>query len=207
MDFRDSLKRVLPKDLYTQVEEAVGEEFEWGNDLIPKGRFNAVIEQRNSARSVLEKLTGTKAPDDDELQATLDKINKKPETSGPDIEELTRKHQEELGTLKMQFAATETLREFGVLDPNLLWESSLLDKSKIKLENGKLAGLSDQLESLKKDKTFLFGETGGGAGTGRTGGAPFETVKSKADFLNLSTEDQISFKKQNPAAFTSFLGS
>ncbi len=47
---------------------------------------------------------------------------------------------------------------------------AMLDLEKIKLENGKLTGLDEQLQALKKDNGWLFEEDGGTGMTVDTGG-------------------------------------
>ena len=86
-------------------------------------------------------------------------------------------------------------------------ETPLLDDS------GKLTGLEEQIEALKTSKPNLFPTDDGDGGrkktpggTGKTGGSEkFEQVKSKEDFLKLSTADQIKFKEAHPDVFKSYL--
>ena len=114
--------------------------------------------------------------------------------------------------MTIQFAGLDALRNANAVDPDLVF--TLIDKSKLKLDDsGKLTGMEEQITALKTSKPNLFPTDGGEGGrkktpggTGKAGGSEkFEQVKSKEDFLKLSTADQIKFKEAHPDVFKSYL--
>ena len=114
--------------------------------------------------------------------------------------------------MRIQYAGLDALRNANAVDPDLVF--TLIDKSKLKFDDsGKLTGIDEQITALKASKPNLFpdGGTKGGrkdtpGGTGKDGGSEkFETVKSKEDFLKLSTADQLKFKEAHPDVFKSYL--
>ena len=114
--------------------------------------------------------------------------------------------------MRIQYAGLDALRNANAVDPDLVF--TLIDKSKLKFDDsGKLTGIDEQIAALKTSKPNLFPDGGnkGGrkdtpGGTGKDGGSEkFETVKSKEDFLKLSTADQLKFKEAHPDVFKSYL--
>jgi hypothetical protein len=208
MSLYDSLRKNLTPELFTQVTDALGDDFDF--DLVPRSRLNKVIKQRNDLRDQLAagsqsaggKGTGTSEEDDDETGGT----------PSVNIDELKRQLQKEqtdaINAVKIQYAALDKLRAAEVVDPELLWSSNVFDKKKLVLnDDGTLTGMDEALEQLKKDKTYLFKQADQGVkkGTGKEGGIDFEGVTSKEDFLKLDLEQQIAFKKANPEVFKTFL--
>lgn len=207
MNFKDALKKVITPELLAQVEDAVGDDFNWGSDLVPRSRLNKVIEQRDAARKAAETSTSGQAgktdDDDDPAKGTVSGISE--EAHKQALEELQKQKDQELSDLKLQFAVTGKLRDAGVVDPALVWDANLLDKTKLVFDDkGTLGGIEEQLTELKSARSYLFGE-GAPSGTGKEGQDPFSSVKSKESFMALPTVEQIKFKAANPAAFKSFL--
>ena len=155
--------------------------------------------------------------DDDDFQMPdLSKGKGKGKATGLTQEEVARQIEEATKNARMemtiQFAGLDALRNANAVDPDLVF--TLIDKSKLKLDDsGKLTGMEEQIEALKTSKPNLFPTDGGEGGrkktpggTGKEGGSEkFEQVKSKEDFLKLSTADQIKFKEAHPDVFKSYL--
>ena len=228
MSFRDDLRKKLTPELFTQVTDALGDDFNF--DVVPRSRLNKVIGQRDTLKEQLEAATKGTQPggnaggdddDDDDFQMpepTKGKGKGKQKPSGTvlteeevqrRIEEATRTAQTEV---RIQYAGLDALRNANAVDPDLVF--TLIDKSKLKFDDsGKLTGIDEQITALKESKPNLFPDSGnaGGrqqtpGGTGKKGGSDkFETVKSKEDFLKLSTADQIKFKDAYPDVFKSYL--
>ena len=227
MSLKDTLRQKLTPELFTQVTDALGDDFNF--DVVPRSRLNKVIGQRDTLKEQLETaLKGTQTKggsedddDDDDFQmpdATKGKGNGKKQSSGTTLTEeeiqqrindATQKAQNEV---RIQYAGLDALRNANAVDPDLVF--TLIDKSKLKFDDsGKLTGIDEQITALKTSKPNLFPEGGnkGGrkdtpGGTGKDGGSEkFETVKSKEDFLKLSTADQLKFKEAHPDVFKSYL--
>lgn len=219
MSFYDTLRKNLTPELFTQVTDQLGDDFDF--DLVPRSRLNKVIKQRNELRDQLAEGSQPqgskgKAPnegdDDDDFQMP-NKGKGKSAGQEVDVEALKAEWLKEQGDavneVKMQYAALEKLRAANAIDPELIWQAGLIDKSKLTVEaDGTIKGLDEAITELTKNRANLFGKGKGGVpgGTGKDGGdESFATVKTKEDFLKLSTQDQMSFKKANPEVFKTFL--
>lgn len=227
MSLKDTLRQKLTPELFTQVTDALGDDFNF--DVVPRSRLNKVIGQRDTLKEQLETaLKGTQTKggsedddDDDDFQmpdTTKGKGKGKKQSSGTTlteeeiqqrINEATQKAQNEV---RIQYAGLDALRNANAVDPDLVF--TLIDKSKLKFDDsGKLTGIDEQINALKTSKPNLFpdgsnksGRNNTPGGTGKDGGSEkFETVKSKEDFLKLSTADQLKFKEAHPDVFKSYL--
>lgn len=217
MSLYDTLRKCLTPEQFTTVTDALGDDFDY--DMVPRSRLNKVIKQRNDLRDQLAKgsqLSGGKTGEDDDDDDDAGTLKGKPKSEKVDIDALKAQWQKEqqdaVKEVKIQYAALEKLRAANVIDPDLIWSSSVLDKSKIDLDDkGALTGLDDQLTQLKTDKAHLFktGTEGVPGGTGKDGGEgggdKGGTVSTRADFLKLSIEDQLKFKQDHPEVFKTFL--
>ena len=225
MSLKDTLRQKLTPELFTQVTDALGDDFNF--DVVPRSRLNKVIGQRDTLKEQLETaLKGTQTKggseddddDDDFKMPDTTKGKGKKQSSGTTlteeeiqqrINEATKQAQNEV---RIQYAGLDALRNANAVDPDLVF--TLIDKSKLKFDDsGKLTGIDEQITALKTSKPNLFPDGGnkGGrkdtpGGTGKDGGSEkFETVKSKEDFLKLSTADQLKFKEAHPDVFKSYL--
>lgn len=200
MSFLDTLKKSLTPEMYAQVTDALGDDFDY--DLVPRTRLNKVIAQRNTLRDQLAGLSGEPKPpktDPDD-----------PEVPPVDTAALEQKYKnqadEAIRGVKMQYAALSKLREAGVVDPEMVWSSSVLDKTKITMdEHDKITGMDEMITQLKTDKAYLFKQTTPPAGTGKDGGTQFEGVTTRDAFLKLDVAQQIAFKQANPEIFKKFM--
>ena len=225
MSLKDTLRQKLTPELFTQVTDALGDDFNF--DVVPRSRLNKVIGQRDTLKEQLETaLKGTQTKggsedddDDDDFQMPdTTKGKGKKQSSGTILteEEIQRRineaTQQAQNEVRIQYAGLDALRNANAVDPDLVF--TLIDKSKLKFDDsGKLTGIDEQITALKTSKPNLFPDGGnkGGrnntpGGTGKDGGSEkFETVKSKEDFLKLSTADQLKFKEAHPDVFKSYL--
>lgn len=218
MSFRDTLRNRLGSELFTQVVDALGDDFNF--DLVPRKRLNDVIRQRNELQEKLDNLgvpqtqgaDGEGKPSAGQQPAPAQQQPQQPATA-IDETALRQQYEQEKNTaiqeLRIQYAGLDALRNAGAVDPDLAF--TLLDKSKLTLgEDGKLSGCDEQIEALKTSKGFLFGASGGRnntpGGTGKEGGSErFEKVTTKEDFLKMPTADQAAFKEAHPDVFKRFL--
>ena len=73
-----------------------------------------------------------------------------------DLEDMTKKYDTDTAALKLDNALSKALATCGARDADIV--GKLLDRSIIKLDGDKLIGVSEQLDHLKADKAFLFGD-------------------------------------------------
>ena len=213
MSLYDSLRRALTPELFTQVTDALGDDFDY--DVVPRARLNKVIKQRNDLRDQLagntqaQRGTSRTDEDDDELNT-----GKSAESKPVNVAELRAQWQKEqdaaVKAVRLQYAALEKLRAANVIDPELIWSSNVLDKSKIDLDDkGQVTGMDDMLTQLQKDKAHLFKKASDGVpgGTGKDGGDDGKggSVTTREEFLKLPIDKQIAFKQANPEVFKTFM--
>jgi hypothetical protein len=208
MSFLDSLRKNLTPELYTQVTDQLGDDFDF--DLVPRSRLNKVIKQRNDLR---DQLSGASQPPAEPPTAPVSDDGDDPlPASQPDIENLKKQWLKEQGDavnkVRKQFAVLDKLRQANAIDPDLIWQAGLLDTNKMTVaEDGSVSGIDELIESLKKSRAVLFAAPSTPpTGTGKEGGDDgFKGVTTKADFLKLPTDKQLEFKKANPETFQKFL--
>lgn len=213
MSLYDSLRKALTPELFTQVTDALGDDFDY--DVVPRARLNKVIKQRNDLRDQLagntqaQRGTSKTDEDDDELNT-----GKSAENKPVNVAELKAQWQKEqdaaVKAVRLQYAALEKLRAANVIDPELIWSSNVLDKSKIDLDDkGQVTGMDDMLTQLQKDKAHLFKKASDGVpgGTGKDGGDDGKggSVTTREEFLKLPIDKQIAFKQANPEVFKTFM--
>lgn len=216
MSLYDTLRKSLTPELFTQVTDALGDDFDY--DVVPRSRLNKVIKQRNELRDQLAGGTqpkggsgkkGAGEDDDDDYEGA-------PAPKVVNEEALRKQYQkaqdDAVKAVKIQYAALDKLRAANAIDPELIWSSNALDKTKIDLDDsGNLTGLDDMLTELQKNKAHLFKVEGGkpDKGTGKNEGGDDSkggTVSTLEDFMKLPYDKQIEFKKANPEVFKSFVG-
>lgn len=216
MSLLDTLKKNLTPEVFSAVQDALGDDFNY--DVVPRSRLNKVIQQRDEARRQLNGAgTGGQGDDGDDggdgsgkgagsgaagkgfTQADIDAA----------VNAAKVEHEKELKQLRMNHAVLAKLQEQNFVDPNLILSAGLIDTAKVTLDdNGVITGgLDDQLSSLAEARPYLKNASNGGQrGTGKQGGSDeFGSVTSKEEFLKLSYEKQLEFKKANPEVFKGFL--
>lgn len=130
---------------------------------IPEETAKQVVAMNEAEVSAeAKKLTDKEA----ELTMAADKIKELTETvkkfDGVDVEKMkselanwSKKYDEDTAALKLDNELSKMLSTCGARDADIV--GKLLDRSIIKLDGDKLIGVSEQLEKLKADKSFLFG--------------------------------------------------
>ena len=215
MSLLDTLKKNLTPEQLSAVQDALGDDFNY--DVVPRSRLNKVIQQRDEARRQLGQ--GGNASGDDGgdggdgsgngagsgaagkgfTQADIDAA----------VNAAKSEHEKQLKQLRMNHAVLAKLQEQNFVDPNLILSAGLIDTTKVTLDdNGVITGgLDDQLSSLAEARPYLKNASNGGQrGTGKQGGSDeFGSVTSREEFLKLSYEKQLEFKKANPEVFKGFL--
>lgn len=210
MSLYDTLRKNLTPELFTQVTDSLGDDFDY--DLVPRSRLNKVIAQRNELR---KKLAGETQPQDnpDNGDEEPDDTPANPPT-GVDEAALRKQLEAEkvkaVQDVKIQYAALDKLRAAGAVDAELIYNGGLIDKDKVKIDaNGSITGLDEAIADLQKNKAHLFKKAGDDVppGTGKSGDEEIKGVATKEQFLQLSADKQIAFKQANPELFKTFVNS
>lgn len=219
MSLLDTLKKNLTSEQLSAVQDALGDDFNY--DVVPRSRLNKVIQQRDEARRQLNGTgTGGQGDDGDDGNGGAGSGNGAGSSAGAgksftqaDIDAAVQAEKdraaEAMKTLRMNHAVLAKLQEQNFVDPNLILSAGLIDTTKVTLDdNGVITGgLDDQLSSLAEARPYLKNASNGGQrGTGKQGGSDeFGSITSKEEFLKLSYEKQLEFKKANPEVFKGFL--
>ena len=210
MSLYDSLRKALTPELFTQVTDALGDDFDY--DQVPRSRLNKVINQRNELRDQLSGISQSQSSNSSNHES--DEDEKQKATEQLDVEALKAQWLKEQGDavkdVKLQYAALDKLRAAGAIDADLIWAAGLIDKSKIQQDDaGNITGLDEVIDDLVANRKNLFVTQAQSApsGTGKQGGedSGFSTVSSRDEFLKLSYEDQMKFKAANPEVFKGWL--
>lgn len=210
MSLYDSLRKALTPELFTQVTDALGDDFDY--DQVPRSRLNKVINQRNELRDQLSGISQSQSSNSSNQES--DEAEKQKATEQLDVEALKAQWLKEQGDavkdVKLQYAALDKLRAAGAIDADLIWAAGLIDKSKIQQDDtGNFTGLDEVIDDLVTNRKNLFVTQAQNApsGTGKQGGedSGFSTVSSRDEFLKLSYEDQMKFKAANPEVFKGWL--
>ena len=210
MSLYDSLRKALTPELFTQVTDALGDDFDY--DQVPRSRLNKVINQRNELRDQLSGISQSQSSNSSNHES--DEAEKQKATEQLDVEALKAQWLKEQGDavkdVKLQYAALDKLRAAGAIDADLIWAAGLIDKSKIQQDDaGNITGLDEVIDDLVANRKNLFVTQAQNApsGTGKQGGedSGFSTVSSRDEFLKLSYEDQMKFKAANPEVFKGWL--
>ena len=210
MSLYDSLRKALTPELFTQVTDALGDDFDY--DQVPRSRLNKVINQRNELRDQLSGISQSQSSNSSNHES--DEDEKQKATEQLDVEALKAQWLKEQGDavkdVKLQYAALDKLRAAGAIDADLIWAAGLIDKSKIQQDDtGNITGLDEVIDELVTNRKNLFVTQAQNApsGTGKQGGedSGFSTVSSRDEFLKLSYEDQMKFKAANPEVFKGWL--
>lgn len=210
MSLLDTIKQNLTPEQFATLQDALGDDFDW--DVVPRSRLNQVIKQRNEARQQLSAAQGAGGSTGSEGAGSEGGAGK--QLTQADIEEAVKKANEandaKIAELHKRYAVTAKLREANFVDPELVLAAGLIDLSKITTDaNGAVTGgLDDQVTSLTESKPYMVAKAGGSGsrGTGkRSGSDEFAAVTTKEEFLKLSVEKQLEFKKANPEVFKGFL--
>lgn len=213
MSLLDTLKKNLTPEQLSAVQDALGDDFNW--DMVPRSRLNKVIQQRDEARRQLNQggNAGDEGDEGGEGSGNGAGSGSGKGFSQADIDAAVNAakadHEKELKQLRMNHAVLAKLQEQNFVDPNLILSAGLIDTTKVTLDdNGVITGgLDDQLSSLAEARPYLKNASNGGQrGTGKQGGSDeFGSITTKEEFLKLSYEKQLEFKKANPEVFKGFI--
>lgn len=155
--------------------------------FVPRDRLNEANKAKeqaeasyNTTKAELEKLKRS-AGSNEALQAQITSLQ-------ADLKEKDKKHAAEIKDMKMTNAIQAAVSG-SAQDAELV--AGLLDRSKLILaDDGKVTGLDEQLEGLRKSKPFLFkdGGTYPDVGDGGEPGPAAGSVKTRDQFANWASE-------------------
>lgn len=91
-------------------------------------------------------------------------------------------YEKELAEKDFNYAIDKAFGEYKVSDSKAKLVKSLLENNKLKVVDGAVIGLKEQMEAIKKDHDYLFEKEVGGTGSFGTGGAGGEKPDKKESF-------------------------
>ena len=158
MTLLEKLREKLGPELAGQVEDAVGDDFDW--DFVPRARLNKVIGQRNTAQAklqaYLDKQSSNAEDDDDIPNAEGNSGNTETRQHNEvNIDELKAQHQKDLANVAKRYAVLDLIRAKGALDPKLVLGQLDLDKMNLK-EDDTLEGFDEQFNPWAESHSYMF---------------------------------------------------
>ena len=152
MTINELLKNIgVAEDKMGEAEKAVKDFLD--GDFVTKARFNEINESKKSLTDQLaerdKQLTALKksAGDNEDLKKEIETLQQANKQQKAEFEEKAR-------ALKLDTAVKLAIAD-SAQDADIV--AGLIDRQKLILgEDGKVAGLTEQVEALKKDKAFLF---------------------------------------------------
>lgn len=148
------LKQLLGEELYNQVTSKLGDKKIMVDDgnFIPKARFDKVNDQKKELETQLKTSS-----------ETIENL-KKNNSDNQTLQNTISEHEKTIANLKKEaedkdfnYSLRDALKEAGCIDSKAL--EVYLTKENLKLEDGKIVGLEEQISSLKESKKYLFEES------------------------------------------------
>lgn len=167
--------------------------------MVPKTRLDDKIQDLKDLQKTLEdrdkQLEELKKVDSAKLQEEITKLQTANET-------LKTEYETKLTQREYDYALENALRDAKAKNPKAV--KALLNSEGIKLVDGKLTGLDEQLKALKTSDDYLFQPDGlKGAsphlGTGTKGNVGI----TKEQFNSMSYFDRVELKNNNPSLYES----
>ncbi len=198
MKKEDFVKIGVVEDMAAKCEAASLKELK---DYVPRTQMNEVNEENKS----LKQSVSERDKQLEELKKTNgsnDELKKQLETLQKANDEQKKAHEAEMYRLKLDNAVEAALAAAGAKNTKAV--RALFDAEKLKLgEDGKLSGLDEQLEAVKKSDPYLFAEESKPQNTfkGFQPGASGDIMPGgKPDFSQMTYSQMTAYLKQNPDA-------
>lgn len=150
------LKELLGEELYTQVMEKAGDhkiDIVSNGQWIPKAKFDelneSVKEYKQQLKTRDQQLEGlkAKAAGHEDLQKQIADLQAK-------NQQIQQEYEAKIQQQQFDFALESALRDAKAKNPKAV--KALLNTEAIKLVDGQLAGLEEQIKSLKETDDYLF---------------------------------------------------
>ncbi|MHC1990268.1 phage scaffolding protein [Bacillus safensis] len=174
------LKELLGDDLYAQVIEKAGDQkidIVSNGQWFPKERFDAVNNEKKELKSQLDErdqqLTALQkqAKGNEELQNAIEQLQE-------ENKKVSEEYQQKLDKQAFDFAIESALRDAKA--KNIKAVKANLNVDGLKLSDGKVIGLDEQLTALKESDSYLF-EAENDSSPGLAGRQPHGTGNSAAN--------------------------
>ncbi|WP_010305387.1 phage scaffolding protein [Kurthia senegalensis] len=169
-------------------EEVADKVIEGFGKMIPKHRFDDKNEEVKELKEQLQQrdtqLTElqTQATGNEELQAQIKMLQEQNEQTATE-------YQQALQQKDFDFALTEALRDAKAKNPKAV--KALLDTESVKFEEGKLIGLSEQLDALKQSDDYLFTQEGVKGKTPPQGGGAPQVTKEQFNAMTYTEKTKL----------------
>lgn len=202
-----SLKELLGDDLYAQVVEKAGDQkidIVSNGQWFPKERFDAVNNEKKELKSQLDErdqqLTALQkqAKGNEELQNAIEQLQE-------ENKKVSEEYQQKLEKQAFEFAIESALRDAKA--KNIKAVKANLNVDGLKLSDGKVIGLDEQLTALKESDSYLF-EAENDSSTGLAGrqphvnpSAPLKGNITKEQFEKMGYSERENLYRENPELY------
>lgn len=186
--------KALPEDTRKKYKDT---DFVNSTDYVPKERFTQVNDEKNEYKKQVgerdKQLLGLqdKAKDNENLTKEIENLKTANSTTAADYEK-------KLQQIKFDTAIDNALKDSNAKDPKII--KALLDTDKLKVSDGQVIGLKEQMEVLQKDKDYLFEKEIKGTGTFRTGSKTKEVGTEEKSLGERLAEEKSAQQKNSEAA-------
>lgn len=186
---------------YEQIEKVVED---YGKNYVAKSQFNQKNEELKQAEESLEA-----------MQSDMDALKK----TNADNAELTKQIDEmKAAQVKRDEEYTAQIHKMevdGIVERTLMTFKAkngkavraLLDLEDVKLKDGTIKGLDDQLTKLKESDPYLFESDSKPTGVtpGEPHGGQGSTGITQEQFNKMSYLERVQFQEENPDAYSEFI--
>lgn len=148
------LKKVLGEDLFTQVQEKLGErKVDFLDQYVPKSRLDEVIEKNSVNEQKVNEFT-KQLEETKKLLQTNEDLALKYTKLEEDFQNTLKQKDVELENVKKRFLVKEELMKNGAKHTNLLMKD--IDFNSIEIKEDKITNAEDLITNLKTNYTDLF---------------------------------------------------
>ena len=200
-----TLKELLGEELYSQVMEKVGDKHKIAivsdGNWIPKDKFDAVNNEKNEYKQQVESLNQKlteldgKLKDNEEAQQTIEALKQQIEDKEQELAQ-TRK----INAIKFEILKANP-RDVADILPHI-------DSDVVKIEDGKVLGLEEQIKALKESKPYLFNDEEPSGTGGSKGNAPrsaSRNIITKEDFGKMNYLERLKLKQENEELYNQLI--
>lgn len=200
-----TLKELLGEELYNQVMEKVGDKHKIAivsdGNWIPKDKFDAVNNEKNEYKQQVESLNQKlteldgKLKDNEEAQQTIEALKQQIEDKEQELAQ-TRK----INAIKFEILKANP-RDVADILPHI-------DSDVVKIEDGKVLGLEEQIKALKESKAYLFNDEEPSGTGGSKGNAPrsaSRNIITKEDFSKMNYLERLKLKQENEELYNQLI--
>lgn len=158
---------------------------------VPKARFNEVNEEKNTLKKTVTERDG-QLEELKKASGNSEELKKQIETLQESNKKSVADYEEQLKTLRLSTAIKLAITDAQDVD---IVESLIKKDQLVYGEDGKVAGLSEQVKTLKKEKPFLFKTEKAQAYNPNAGSEP-KVNPFKKDSINLTEQGRLF--RENP---------